>query len=547
MAVDLDTDEGVDLTTRRSLLVAAGAGVAAVACAPAATPPGPAPVAPPPATAPPATVAPLGPVDEARHLVSRATFGATAVTVEQARRMGSAAWLEQQLAPGRLPDAESRLSGFTTLKATDAQNDAVRAQDDERLFAELDHATLLRAVHSERQLYEVMCDFWTNHLNIWRRAKWLSQLKTSDNERVVRAHALGKFADLLMASAKSPAMLVYLDNFVSDGRPGKQVNENYGRELLELHTLGIIDGQHVYGESDVVGVAKVLSGWTINWDNGPNKYNFRFGEWSHSQEAVSILGGAWSRPSRASYQDRVANAQRDGESLIGFLARHPSTARNIATKLARRFVADSPPPALVDRLAATYLANDTAIVPVLRELFLSAEFRGSAGQKVKRPHDWLCSALRATGAQIDPAPKGVASTKLRSATQALGQPLFERVSPDGWPDRAAYWVAADGLLKRWEHAGRLARNDLTPQNAPEKVVVDVTALLPAPLPPTVRALTVAMADTVFQFRLPDLHADAIAAAARLDPAGPAPLLANDLTKLQNVVGLLMSHPEFQRR
>ena len=391
MAVDLDTDEGVDLTTRRSLLVAAGAGLAAAACAPATTAPGPAPgpstVTPPQVTMPPTTVAPLGPVDEARHLVSRATFGATAATVEQARRMGSAAWLDQQLAPGGLTDAESRLTGYSTLRSTDAQNDAVRAEDGERLFAELDHATLLRAVYSERQLYEVMCDFWTDHLNIWRRAKWLTQLKTSDNERVVRAHALGRFTDLLMASAKSPAMLVYLDNYVSDGRPGKQVNENYGRELLELHTLGIVDGQHVYDESDVVGVAKVLSGWTINWDNGPNRYSYRFGEWSHSREAVSILGGAWSRPSRENYQDRVANAQGDGESLIRFLARHPSTARNIATKLARRFVSDSPPTALVDRLVSTYLANDTAIVPVLRELFLSAEFPrlgGPEGQTAPR-------------------------------------------------------------------------------------------------------------------------------------------------------------------
>ena len=186
-------------------------------------------------------------------------------------------------------------------------------------------------------------------------------------------------------------------------------------------------------------------------------------------------------------------------------------------------------------------------MPVLRELFLSAEFRGSAGQKVKRPHDWLCSALRATGAQIHPAPKGVASTKLRSATQALGQPLFERVSPDGWPDRAAYWVAADGLLKRWEHAGRLARNDLTPQDSQEKVVVDVTTLLPSPLPTTIRSLMITMADSVFQFRLPEPHADGIAAAAGLDPTGPASVLANDVTVLQNVVGLLMSHPEFQRR
>lgn len=455
--------------------------------------------------------------------------------------------MDEQLAPASLPDAEGRVSTYTTLRQTNSQNDAVRANGGELLFAELDHATLQRAVYSERQLFEVMCDFWTNHFNIWRRAKWLSQLKTVDNEQVVRRHALGRFADLLTASAKSPAMLVYLDNFASEGQPGKTVNENYGRELLELHTLGIVDGTQVYREADVLGVAKVLSGWSINWDDGPQRYEFRFSEWWHCRDAVSILGGAWTRPSRADYRDRVANAQRDGESLLGFLARHPSTARNLASKLARRFVADAPPPALVDRLAATYLRNDTAIAPVLRELFLSPEFGAAAGQKVKRPQDWLCSALRTTSAQIDPAPKGVAATRLRTAAQSLGQPLFERVSPDGWPDRATYWVAADGLLKRWEHAAKLARNRITDEGSAEKVAVDVAALLPAPLPGTVRDLLQALASSTFQFELAPAEADAIAAAARLAPTGAAATLANDLTLLQNAVGLLLSHPSFQRR
>jgi uncharacterized protein (DUF1800 family) len=486
-------------------------------------------------------------VGAARHLANRATFGATAATVDRIRRRGAAAWLDEQLSPGKLTDAESRLTTYATLRQTNAQNDAVRSSDEELLFAELDHATLQRAVYSERQLYEVMCDFWTNHLNIWRRAKWLTQLKTLDNEQVVRRHALGRFADLLMASAKSPAMLVYLDNFASEGQPGKQVNENYGRELLELHTLGIVDGTHVYSEADVLGVSKVLSGWSINWDDNANRYTFRFSEWWHCRDAVSILGGAWSRPSRANYQDRVANAQRDGESLLNFLARHPSTARNLASKLARRFVADKPPPALVDRLAATYLSNDTAIAPVLRQLFLSAEFNAAVGQKVKRPQDWLYSALRTTRAQIDPAPKGVASSRLRSASLALGQPLFERVSPDGWPDRATHWVAADGLLKRWEHAAKLARNRITDDASPEKVVVDVMALMPSTLPGTVRELLVAVAGTTFQFDLPAADADAIAAATRLSPTGPATGLTADLNLLQNAVGLLMSHPAFQRR
>lgn len=545
MATDSGTDTKVDLTTRRSLLVAAGAGAVAAACAAPAPAPPPKPTATP-TTAPPPTVPPT-PIGAARHLANRATFGATAATVEQIRRKGAAAWLDQQLSPAGLPDAEARVAGYTTLRQTNAQNEAVRTADEELLFAELDHATLQRAVYSERQLHEVMCDFWTNHLNIWRRAKWLTQLKTLDNEQVVRRHALGRFADLLMASAKSPAMLVYLDNFASEGQPGKQVNENYGRELLELHTLGIIGGTQVYTEADVVGVAKVLSGWSINWDENANRYSFRFSEWWHCREPVSVLGGAWSRPSRANYQDRVANAQGDGESLLNFLARHPSTARNIATKLVRRFVSDAPQPALVDRLAATYLSKDTAIAPVLRQLFLSAEFNAAVGQKVRRPQDWLYAALRTTRAQIDPSPKGVAATRLRSTAQAIGQPLFERVSPDGWPDRATYWVAADGLLKRWEHGAKLARNLITDAASPEKVVVDVTALLPSPLPSTVRDVLVAMAGSTFQFDLSPADADAIAAAARLTPTGPASTLTGDLVLLQNAVGLLLAHPTFQRR
>ena len=536
-----ERDPGVDLTARRSLLVAAGAGVVAAACtAPAPTP------APKPAATPPPTIPPT-PVAAARHLANRATFGATAATVEAIRTKGPTAWLDAQLSPAALPDAESRLASYATLRQTNFQNEAVRNSDEELLFAELDHATIQRAVYSERQLYEVMCDFWTNHLTVWRRAKWLTQLKTLDNEQVVRRHALGRFADLLMASAKSPAMLVYLDNFASEGQPGSQVNENYGRELLELHTLGIVGGAQVYTEADVVGVAKVLSGWSINWDNNANRYTFRFSEWWHCRDAVSILGGAWSRPSRANYQDRVANAQRDGESLINFLARHPSTARNLATKLVRRFVSDTPPPALVDRLAATYLSSDTAVAPVLRQLFLSAEFNAAAGQKVKRPQDWLYSALRTTRAQIDPAPKGVAATRLRSTALALGQPLFERVSPDGWPDRATYWVAADGLLKRWEHGAKLARNQITDSSSPEKVVVDVMALVPSPLPATVRDVMIRIAAATFQFDLSSADADAIASAARLTPTGPAATLTGDLTLLQNVVGLLLSHPSFQRR
>ncbi|MHB1138812.1 MAG: DUF1800 domain-containing protein, partial [Microthrixaceae bacterium] len=417
-------------TARRAVFTAVGVGVLAAACAPAVEAP-PAPVVSPQPDRPtPSATVPPTPVDHARLLARRATFGATAAVYDRIQAIGAPAWIEEQLAPGSLPDAESRLGAFTTLRQTNSQNDAVRATDANQLYFELDHATLLRAVHSERQLYEVMCDFWSNHFNIWRNADWITQLKTVDNERVIRPHALGRFSDLLMASAKSPAMLVYLDNYQSRGDPGYQVNENYGRELCELHTLGIVDGEQAYGEQDVVGVAKVLSGWNIDWTAGPGKFEYLFADWYHCRDAVSILDGQWNCPARPTWHDYSRNSLADGESLIRFLARHPSTARHLCVKLVRRFVADEPPMGLVDRLAGIYRANDTAIVPVLRELFNSPEFAASGGLKVKRPIDWLYSALRVTGAHVHEAPRGQAAGRLRSAASALGQPLHERGSPD---------------------------------------------------------------------------------------------------------------------
>ena len=525
--------------SRRGAFLAAGAALVAAACAPDA----PAPT-PPTVPVPPSSLTDLA---MARHLADRATFGATAAVVDRIRAMGAAAWIDEQLSPGRLPDAEGRLGAFGTLRANNSANEAVRIADEQRLFAELDHATLLRAVYSERQLYEVMCDFWTNHLNISRQAKWLTQLKTVDNETVVRRHALGKFVDLLQASAASPAMLVYLDNYASDATAASGVNENYGRELLELHTLGIVDGTHVYDEADVLGVAKVLSGWTINWEDGPSKYAYRWGHWMHSREAVSILGGAWRRPARPNWGDYNEYGEDDAVSLLGFLARHPSTARHLSLKLARRFVSDDPPRPLVDRMSAVYLANDTAIVPVLRELFRSPEFAASVGMKVKRPVDWLYSALRVTRADIPSDPMGTSATTLRQSTKMLGQPLFERPSPDGWPDKAPVWSSSQGLLRRWEGAGRLARNALTDASKPDRIVVDPSALLPVPLPGTARDLITAWSESVCQRTISAADADAMCAAIGVAPGDAATAVTTRPERSSGVLGLLLSHPRFQYR
>jgi uncharacterized protein (DUF1800 family) len=537
-----DTSNGTRGSSRRTLLTAAGIGgigLVAAACVPPTN-------GGPPTTAaapfvPPAPV-PFT-VANARNLAARATFGATKDVVDRIMAMGATAWLNEQLNPTALTDAESRLAGYTTLAATNAQNETQRTTDEQVLFAELDHAMLQRAVYSERQLYEVMCDFWSNHFTIWRSAKYLTQLKTVDDRTVIRPNALGRFADMLLASARSPAMLVYLDNYVSNAFSSQGVNENWGRELLELHTLGIINGQQVYTEADVRGVARIMSGRTINWTAGVDQFTYSFNTGFHSREAVSILGGGWSRPVRANGN----LGEADGDSLLNYLARHPSTAKHLSWKLCKRFVSDDPPAALVDRLAAVYTANDTAIPPVLRELFLSNEFRASQGQKVKRPIEWLYSSLRTTRAAINPLPSGHASQRLRDTAGVLGQPLNERTTPDGYPEKAADWVSAEGLLKRWEYGARLARNRLTDTAPAEKVVVDLTTLLPSPLPATVRDLIVALADSVFQFPLSPTDADLMATAITLTPTGAATTLSTNTAALQASVGLLISHPSFQRR
>lgn len=548
------TEAASTTTERRAMLAAAAAGVGllAAACVPAADPGGasapivsPPPTTPPPPTIPPPPVPPT--LAQARLLAGRATFGATAAVVNRIISLGTNAWVDEQLDPAGLPDAEGRLGAFTTLRQTNSQNEMIRNTDQNQLFYELDHATLLRGVFSERQLYEVMCDFWSNHFNIWRNSSYLTQLRTVDNEQVIRPFALGKFSDLLMASAKSPAMLVYLNNYESRGDPGRQVNENYGRELLELHTLGIVNGAQVYSEVDILGAAKVLSGWSINWTNGATKYDYVFNASYHSREAVSILGGAWTCPARPTSADYRANGMADGESLIRFLAHHSATARYICFKLARRFVGDDPPMGLVDRLAQVYTANDTAIAPVLRELFRSAEFAASGNSKVKRPIDWLYSALRATGASVVDAPRGQASSRLRSAADALGQPLNERVTPDGYSEKAADWIAADGLLKRWEYGAKISRNQITDSNSTEKVAINVLGLVPAPLPPTNRALVAAIANNNFQVTISSSDETAICTALSINPDAAVTTLATDATKLQTTVGLLLGHPQFHRR
>jgi uncharacterized protein (DUF1800 family) len=343
-------------------------------------------------------------------------------------------------------------------------------------IAELVEQKLLRAVYSERQLFEVMVDFWFNHFNV-SATKGPARVFLTEYERdAIRPHALGRFRDLLGAAAKSPAMLIYLDNwmsvdperaaalerratvfgrFLGPRRPGQAapaarrargLNENYARELLELHTLGVDGG---YTQADVVEVARAFTGWTIAAPRAGG--GFRFVEALHDPRPKTVLGR------------RIdAGGVRDGEAVLDLLASHPSTARFIATKLARRFVADDPPASLVERAAARFRETGGDIREVVRTIVTSPEFFAPAAYraKVKTPFEFVASALRATGAEVG---RALAAAR---ALQALGMPPYQCQPPTGYADTADAWVSAGAMVTRMNFATALAAGRLPDTTVP---------------------------------------------------------------------------------
>ena len=372
----------VPMTDRRALLrrlATVGAASAAAVVAPAAAPgPRSTALAEPSSTdLNPATLDP----DPDLHLLRRATYGPTQQSLDELRNLGREAWLNRQLAPdgieedGGLWPALGRFQMRTRSAAAIAETDPSAGG---RWAADLQlaEASLVRAVWSRRQLFERVVELWSDHLHVSRIDAYPGLRTVRDRD--LREHALGPFRELLLADAASPAMLVYLDNATSDA---SAPNENYGRELLELHTVGVEAG---YTEQDVRNAALVFTGWTID----PERYTFTYDPDMHHVGPVQVLG--WSDDNAD-----AGDGERVGRSLLAHLAEHPATARTIATTLARRFVADDPPADLVDRLARTYLDNDTDIRPVLQALFTDPAFDDSVGMKVRRPIEHLAAALRA--------------------------------------------------------------------------------------------------------------------------------------------------------
>ncbi len=313
---------------------------------------------------------------------------------------------------------------------------------------DLSESKLLRAVYSNRQLDEVLVDFWYNHFNIYLDKGADRYLVTSYERDVIRPHVLGKFKDLLEATAKSPAMLFYLDNWQSvgpDAPPGRGkkgargLNENYGRELLELHTLGVDGG---YTQADVTNAARCFTGWTILQPQRGGQ--FVFNQRAHDDGEKTVLG----------VKIPAGGGMSDGEKVLDIVAHHPSTAHFISQKLAMRFVADEPPASLVDRMAETFLKTDGDLRAVMKTMLESREFfsEGAWRSKVKSPLEVVASAVRAVDGDID------YGFPLANQVAQLGQPLYRKQEPTGYSDFSRAWLNSGSLLARMNFALQLADN-----------------------------------------------------------------------------------------
>ena len=296
-------------------------------------------------------------------------------------------------------------------------------------------ATQYRQMFSQRQLFEIMVEFWSDHFNIHLVNGLGPTLKPYDDQQVIREHALGNFRDLLHASAKSSAMLFYLDNFINQAGPDG-ANENYARELMELHTLGVDGG---YTEFDVKEVARCFTGWTLRFpgDPGGDYGEFVYVDAIHDNQAKLVLGNSIA----------MGGGQADGEQVLDILFSHPSTANFIATKLCRRFISDTPSQAAVDAVAAAFTNSNGEIKDTLRALFATADFLGDADQKFTRPSEYLATLVRSLAPDTGyPPDKG---TTWFYAQNTLGQIPFYWPTPDGYPDQQSYWASTGGLLNRW--------------------------------------------------------------------------------------------------
>jgi uncharacterized protein (DUF1800 family) len=543
------------------------------------------------------------------HALNRLTFGPRPGDVQKVRAMGLDRWVELQLHPERIDDRaiDQFLKRYSLLNQD--QNDLLRefnfAQRERRqgrreagdsamrggrmdpalqqiglkrrqVMTQLQSSRVARAVTGNRQLEEVMTDFWLNHFNVYaQKGPPQAYYLVEYEQDVIRPRALGKFRDLLEAVAKSPAMLFYLDNARSmadstrprltrrpifNQRRNGGLNENYGRELLELHTMGVDGG---YTQQDVINVARALTGWTIKPPATGGGFIFR--PEMHDAGEKIVLG------------HKLASGRGidDGEDVLDIVSRHPSTARYIATKLARRFISDNPPRSVIDRASQVFLKTDGDIRETLRSIITSNEFYSQQAfrAKVKSPFEVVVSAMRAMNAEPDSTPRTA------QMIAYLGQPIYGHQAPNGYPETGDAWMNTGAILNRINFGTAAAANRIpgarisaipvldTLQSAPRARQVDavISLLLGGSVSPDTRAVLMsgenplqAKAESALPVaadnagETPSMTTDMGSPerrrnAARQNPFGRQNAQLPRLTGLAQVVGLAIGSPEFQRR
>jgi hypothetical protein len=385
---------------------------------------------------PPTPAAAIPPATQDYRVLKRTSFGVTRDELVRIGNLGIEAYLEEQLDCLSIDTSalESELEArFPQVFGTPAQLAEGFPDNIGVLARQMVAVTQYRQIFSRRQLYEVMVEFWSDHFNIQFINGICPTLKPVDDRQVIRAHALGNFRDLLRASATSSAMLFYLDNFYN---VASAPNENYARELMELHTLGVDGG---YTETDIKEVARCFTGWTFQFprDMAGEFGVFTYVDLVHDQESKQVLGATIP----------AGGGQRDGEQVIDLLASHPSTAHYLATKLCRRFISDTPDEATVEAVADAFILSDGDIKVTLRALFASEAFLSSADLKVTRPSEYLAGLIRSLAP--DTAYPSDDGALFYQAQSLLGQLPFNWPTPDGYPDSQSYWVSTGGLLNRW--------------------------------------------------------------------------------------------------
>lgn len=600
----------------------------------------------------------------AAHLLNRFTYGPRPGEVDELLSVGLEKWVEQQL-QGNIPDQAlaERLRDYDVLNMSNAEinrnfprplqvarlakaegiitDDSLQVKDEKKyrqllsdysaskkfrpqaeVFRQFFNAKVLRASYSKNQLHEVLTEFWFNHFNVSISKRPCALFVPVYERDAIRPFVTGKFSDMLLATAKSPAMLIYLDNFSSNGdndgfddgrgarrlemaqnrlkkgdtsankiirqfqqaRKNKGLNENYAREVMELHTLGVDGG---YTQQDVTEAARVLTGWTLYpMEDGPGSVFLRlferFGEENlmkkgfvregdflfamsrHDDRTKTVLGKTF--PGNGGYQE--------GVDLLQMLASHPSTAKFISRKLAIRFVQDDPPAALVDKMAKTFSETNGKIRDVLRTMLYSREFWSprAVRSKTKSPFELVVSAVRALNAEVE------APFQLFTITDRMGQKLYHYAAPTGFPDQAAYWINSGALLNRMNFGMSIASQQIRgikvnllelnrqhePESAQDALMTYCRLLLPERDPePTIRRLTPVLTDPSIQGRLQMAPMNAKKAKDAKDEDDVVEILSEQeqarQKKLQEraerqtqlmlaqVVGILLGSPEFQRR